>query len=78
MVSECAKLAQREYTQRHEYVVRYLHWVICDKVGFARAEKWYNQKPEGVLESETHSFWGFNIQFNATRRSMQEGLILTS
>ena len=33
-------------------------------MGFAKAEKWYNQRPEG-LKSESHKvLWDFNIQCN--------------
>ena len=29
-----------------------LHWKLCEKWGFNKAEKWYIHKPEKVLESE--------------------------
>ena len=59
LVSECSKLAQREYKRRHDDVARY----ICEKGGFERASKWYEQKPEGVLENEDCKLlWDFTIQ----------------
>ena len=39
LVSECGKLAQREYKRRHDNVVRYVHWQLCNKGGFERADK---------------------------------------
>eukprot|EP00795_Rhopilema_esculentum_P009699 gene9699-biopygen2667 len=63
LVSECAKLAQTEYKRRHDNVARYIHWLLAEKCRFERATKWYEQKPEGVLEN--HKFkllWDFMIQ----------------
>ena len=52
LVSECSKLAQREYKQRHDNVANYKHWLLAEKYGFERATNWYEQKPEGVMESQ--------------------------
>ena len=63
LVSECAKLPQTEYKRRHNNVARYIHWLLVEKCEFERATKWYEQKPEGVLEN--HQFkllWDFMIQ----------------
>ena len=37
IVSECGKLAQKEYKRRHDNVGRYIHWQFCEKLGFNRA-----------------------------------------
>ena len=56
-------LAQREYKRRHDNVARYVHWELCGKAGLERAEKWYEQKPEGVIENEDFKIlWDFMIQ----------------
>ena len=39
IVSECSKLAQREYKKRHDNVARYVHWKLCRKNSFERGEK---------------------------------------
>ena len=40
IVSECSKLAQKEYKQvRHDNVAKMLHWKLCEKWGFNKAEK---------------------------------------
>ena len=63
LVSECAKLAEREYKRRRDNVVRYIHWLLAEKSGFDRAAKWYEQKPDGVLENEDFKLlWDFRIQ----------------
>ena len=53
IVSECSKLAQKEYKQvRHDNIAKMLHWKLCEKWGFNKAEKWYIHKTEKLLESE--------------------------
>ena len=47
IVSECLKLAQKEYKQvGHDNVAKMLHWKLCEKRGFNKAEKWYIHMPE--------------------------------
>ena len=36
----------------HDNVAKMLHWKLCEKWGFNKAEKWYIHKPKKVLESE--------------------------
>ena len=63
LVSECSKLAQREYKQRHDNVAKYIHWLLAEKYGFERATNWYEQRPEGVMESQDFKLlWDFMIQ----------------
>ena len=53
VVSECSKLAQTVYKGRHDNVVRYIHWQLCGKCGLERAKRWYEEKPEVVVERQT-------------------------
>ena len=68
IVSECSKLAQKEYKQvRHDKVAKMLHWKSCEKWRFNKAEKWHIHKPEKVLESENCKIlWDFPIQTDKT------------
>ena len=45
-ISECSKLAQKEYKTRHDYLVKMIHWELCKKFKFDHTNKWYlhNQK----------------------------------
>ena len=44
-----------------------LHWKLCEKWGFNKAEKWYIHKPQKVLESENCKIlWGFPIETDKT------------
>ena len=61
MVSECGKLAQTEYKGWHDNMAQYIHWQLCGKCGLERANRWYGQKPEGVVEKEN-----FKILLNFT------------
>ena len=59
IVSECSKLSQMEYKKaRHDNVSKMLHWKLCEKWGFNKAQKWYIHMPEKGLESENCKiFW---------------------
>ena len=60
---ECGKLAQTEYKGRHDNVAWYIHWQLCGKCGLERANRWYEQKPEGVVESKNFKIlWDFTFQ----------------
>ena len=63
IVSECSKLAQKEYNQvGHDNLAKMLHWKLCKKWGFNKAEKCYIHKLEKVLESENYRIlWDFTI-----------------
>ena len=43
---------QREYKIRHYNIAQYIHCKTAEKWGFDRAAKWYEQKPEDVLEND--------------------------
>ena len=64
IVSECPKLAQKEYKNlRHDNVAKVIHSKLCEKWGLVKAEKWYMHQPEIVLESEhCKILWDFPIQ----------------
>ena len=49
MVSECGKLAQKEYNRRHDSVRRYVHWQFCEKLGFNSTSLWYEHEPDMVV-----------------------------
>ena len=58
------KLAQTEYKGRHDNVARYIHWQnFLGKCELERADSWYEQKPEGVVESENFKIlWDFTVR----------------
>ena len=63
VVSECEKLAQREYKRRHDNVARIVHWTLCGKYDLERETNWYEHSPQGVVESDkVKMLWDFMIQ----------------
>ena len=70
VVSGCEKLAQRKYKRRHEYVVKMLHWKLCEKFGLESNERWYEHEPESVVENDGLKLLrDANIQYDHRHRS---------
>ena len=63
IISECSKLAQKEYKARHDWVGKVIHWEMCRKFQFDHINKWYMHNPAPVLGNDSHKLlWDFNIQ----------------
>ena len=64
IVSECKKLAQKQYQcWRHDKVAQVIHWGLFGKLGYDRDEKYYNHEPQPVYEpSNNKLLWDFKIQ----------------
>ena len=52
IISQCKKLAQKEYKTRRDNVAKAVHWELCKKNGLEHAGKWYEHVPESVMENE--------------------------
>ena len=77
LISECSKMAQKEYKNRHDWVGRRIHWDICRKFGVNVSEKWYNHEPESVVENDTCKvLWDFTIQTDHVIEARRPDLIL--
>ena len=62
-ISECSKLAQKEYKARHDLVGKLVRWEMWRKFQFDHSNKWYMHNPAPVLENDMHELlWDFNIQ----------------
>ena len=62
-MSECKKLAQKDYKRRHGNNARIVHWKLCGKYNLKRSEKWYEHAPEGAVENEeVKILWDAMIQ----------------
>ena len=63
LISECSKLAQKEYKTRHDGVAKVIHGESCKKLKFEHMNKWCIHYPESVLENKMHKIlWDFKIQ----------------
>ena len=77
ILSECSKLAQTEYKKRHDKVATLLHWELCKRLGFHQSEKWYDHKPEPVLENEESKLlWDFNIRTDKVIEARRPDIVL--
>ena len=56
IISECSKLAQKEYMTRYDWVGKVIHWEMGKKFKFDHNNKWYMLNPEPALENNTHKF----------------------
>ena len=52
VLSECSKLAQKEYKRQHDWFGTKMHWEIFRKYGIEMKEKWYKHNPEVVMEKD--------------------------
>ncbi len=63
LISECKKLAQKEYKRGHDNVALIVHWKLCGLYQQEKAEKWYEHQPNGLTELDNVKvLWDSNIQ----------------
>ena len=68
IISECSKLARKEYKSRHDWVGKIIHWELCKKFQFDHTNKWYIPSPH-ISPREWYTqtplgFWHPNLSFN--------------
>ena len=51
IISECSKLAQKEYKRRHDNARKYMQWKLCKKYNIDSKARWYEHSPKGIVES---------------------------
>ena len=79
IVSECEKLAQKEYKRRHDNVARIVHWKLCGKYNLKRSEKWYEHAPEGVVENEeVKILWDVMIQCDREIKARKPDIVVVN
>ena len=77
IISECSKLAQKEYKARHDWIAKVIRWELCKKFKFENTNKWYMHNPAPVLENDTHKLlWDFNIQTDQLIPARRPDLII--
>ena len=63
IISECSKLAQKEYKTRHDWLGKIIHKEMCKKFKFDHTNEYYRHNPAYVLENDAHKLlWNFDIQ----------------
>ena len=78
LVSECTKLAQKQDEEwRHDAICRVIHWRMCIDYGLDHADKWYDHRPEAVVENEEiKSLWDMRIQTDKTLKHNKQDILL--
>ena len=51
-ISECSKLAQKQYKERHDSVAQNIHRELSGMYGFERENKWCDHISQSVIEDE--------------------------
>ena len=77
IISECSKLAQKEYKTRHDWVGEMIHWEMCKKFKFDHRNKWYMHNPAAVPENDTHKLLlDFDVQTDPLILARKQDLII--
>ena len=77
IISECSKLAQKEYTTRDDWVGKVIYWEMCKKFKFGHTSKWYMHNPAAALKNDTHKLlWDFDIQTDHLISARRPDLII--
>ena len=78
-LSECSKLAQKEYLTRHYYLRNVINSELCKKLIFDHTKKWYMHYKESVLGNEMHELiWDFEIQTDHLISARRSNIIITN
>ena len=76
-ISECSKLAQKEYKTRHGWVGKVILWEMCKKLKLDHTNKWNMHNPAPVLENNTHKLlWDFDIYTDKRISARRPDLII--
>ena len=71
-ISECIKLAQKEYNTRHDWVGKVIHWEKCKTMRFDHTNKCYMHNQVSVIENETQTSlerWHTNRSLNLGQKT---------
>jgi len=62
LVSGCSKLAGTLYKLRHDSVLKYLYWLLCQKYSLNCCAQWWKHEPSPIVENkQVKILWDFNI-----------------
>ena len=77
IASECKMLAQKEYKKRHDNVCRCIHWKLCEKHDFQRAQQRYEHKQDEVIENKGYKILrDFTIQCDTKIEGRRPDIVL--
>ena len=74
ITSGCPVLAKRDYLERHDKALIYMHWKICKYYNVEVPFRWYEHKPSTVVEGkDVVILWDIRTD-KETRRLLQTDL----
>ena len=77
LLSECSKMAQSEYKERHDRIAAAVHLGLAKKYGLPHAEKWYDHKAEAASENEdVKLLWDFSIQTDKVIHARRPDIVI--
>ena len=77
IISECSKLAQKEYKTWHVWVGKVIHWEMCKKFKLDHTNKSYMNNPAPVIENDTHKLlWDFDVHTDHLISARRPDLII--
>ena len=77
IVSNCSVLAPIEYTTRHDRVAQYIHWTLCNHYGIETTNRWYDHKPEPVVNIKNITIlWDFSIHTDRTIKANRPDIVI--
>lgn len=78
ILSECSKLARKEYKRRYDWVGKKVHWEVSKQCRFDDKEKWYEHEPNAVCENnDFHILWDFEVQTDHAIEARRADMIVT-
>ena len=76
-LSECSKIAQKEYKRRHNFKGRTIDLEVCRKYDLDTKDKWYEHEPQAVCENEHYKIlWDFPIQTDHVIEARRPDMII--
>ena len=77
VISECSKLALKEYNTKLDWMGKVIHWEMCKEFKFHHTNKWNMHNPAVVVENDTHKLlWDFDIQTDHQISTRKPNLII--
>ena len=73
------KRVQQFCAKGDENVTKMIHWELCGVNGLDRADKWYKDQPQSVLETDkikVFTLWFFNIQCDHIIKSRRPDILV--
>ena len=77
IISECSKLAQKEYKTRYDWIRKMIQWKLYKRLKFYHCTKLYLHKPEYILENRVHKIlYDFDMQTDCQIPTRRPYLVL--